>query len=1088
MWALEAREVSEMNKLGQQNLVPNSSFELVRPNGSLVRWRFELGDAPNIAEVTEEKAAFGRRCLYLKNNVEGSHCDAFSEEFPIRGGTTYTWTFYAIAPKWSGAFVFVYDKDGKEIGALEAEGGRHFFFQTKGDKFERIKIKFTPKPGATRMHLSFRVYAGGEAWIDGVQIERGEATEYREADESASVILLNWNVAARGQVIPVNVYIYNASDNAVKGTAFLKVLDNHKLVDIYHKECMVNQHESQEVSFQVGTKLLGLGAHKFVFSMTGLPEASEEFFIIPPRDKQTIRFGFAGYSIRGFTGHPPTTENMWPGLSLLRSAKMNHLGMHGGETRNVRLLDEMAKQGIAWAPLLNPVVATRDAKPEEWLLTSEGKPHIAVHASKEAPRLSFISPLARKWAKAIVSSDLIHLKDHPGFSGIVPFGDDVFMPRGSTWEDYRWGPLADYGHYAVKLFKEKTGLDAPRPAREDLQKVKGVIPDNDPWLLWNRFRCEDVYADYNKLICDTFKEKLDAVAVSVHGAVWMPGWGFVPSSEQKILTLPGYYHYPPSPYMHLYEVELVRLGAGNRDINVSPAAHNTQWERWFIEEVTPEHERAIFHSVLAAGGKGITYYPFQIPEEFREGHPAVWEEFRRQGMLLERYGKMLYELRRPKEPVGLLISFATDVYGLLDEPEPGQHFPFFKGHKFRVAGTFFSMLRAHIPVELVDEERILSGDISHYKVIYLADARVLPASVAKALENFIAKGGIVMMDNLSKVDIKGARRLPFNACVIPVDKRDRSAILASPVSYSAQDVAKAVLELRRAFDGIVPLTVKLDSLDIAVRRLVSEDGEQYLYVVNLNQDDYTRAKLEFVSRGKEAVDVFTGKRIVSGERLELPPAGGALLTFTAPVSRITLDVPSSVNSGETFVVSAKFYAGKKLSKGLLPVRLTVLNSNGETEREWTKCYVAKSGTLEVPITIPFLAVPGNWRVTVEDLISGQIAAAFIKVQPAVELEVEKKSVKEPNKQEFLVRVRNKTKKDLSGTVLLLYDIALTSSLPYPGKRITLPPGKEEEISVTVSAEDEFASSMQALTFILKVDNLGALCRQHYVWLLGGTPE
>jgi len=1064
--------------------VPNPSFEWVQLNGNVVGWKLLPGNAANVAEVTEEKAAFSRRCLHLKNDVQGSQCDAFSEDFPITGGVTYALSFSAIAPQKSGVFVFIYDKEGKEIGAIEAESNRHFFFQTKGDKFERVKIKFTPRLGAATMRMMFRVYGGGEAWIDGVQIEPGEATEYQEAENSQSVLLLNWHVWARGNEVPLTVSLYNGSSQEVKGTAFLKVMKEDELVDIYHQECMVAPHASQEVSFQVDTKLLGLGGHKLVFSMTGLPEASEEFFIIPPLERQTIRFGFAGYSLTGHTGHPPTRENIKPGLDLLSSAKMNHLGMHAGQTGNVWLLDEMAKRGIAWAPLANPVEATGSAKPEDWSLTSEGKPQVAVHASRETPHLSYISPLARKLAKEIVPAHLIRLKDHPGFSRIFPFGDDTFIARGSTWEDFRWGPLADYGHHAVTLFKQKTGLDAPRPTRQDLQKMKGIIPDNDPWLLWNHFRCEDVFADYIKVICDTIKDRLGAAAVSVHGAAWLPGWGFVTSSEQKTLSLPGYYLYPPSPFMHLYEVELVRLGAGNRDINVSPAAHNVPWGKWFIEEVTPEYERATFHSILAAGGKGITYYPFQIPEEFDEGHPAVWEEFRRQGRLVEKYGKMLYELRRAKEPVGLLISFATDVYRLLDEPEPGEVFPFRKGHKFQVAGTFFSMLRAQIPVEMVDEERILSGDLSHYKVIYLADVTVLPASVAKVLEDFIAKGGIVMMDNLCQVDIKGAKRLPFNACILPVDKRDRSHRSAKPLPYSPQDVAKAVSQLREAFDGIVVPSVITDSLDIAVRRFVSDDGEEYLFVVNLNQDDRTKARLKFVGR-QEAVDVFSGHRIATGETLELPPAGAALLSFTPPVSRIDVSAPSSVTCGESLSVSAKFYSGKKLVRGVLPVRLTVLNSKGEVEKEWSKYQVAKSGTLAVSINLPFHADPGNWHVLAEDLLSGQVATATVKVLPAIEFEVEKRSAKGTNQQEFSVRLRNRTRKDLWGMVSLLADETLTSSLRHPGKKITLRPGEEETLSVTVSADDEFALGPQAFTFILKVDGLGAVCRKCFATLTKG---
>lgn len=1064
-------DLSLLEQDGKEYLeVQNPSFEIVFPDGLPWGWRFEPQSGKNLAEITDKVSVFGRRALHLKCSAP-PYCDAISASFPVKGGITYTLSFSAIAPQNTGVFVFVFNDKGEEIGAVEADAGRHFFFQTKGEEFERIKIKFTPKAGATSMYLYFRTYVGGELFVDGIQIETGEATDFSREEKPFLKILLNWHAFTRRDNIPVTALIHNPSNEPLTGKLILTLKDEYdEILDVLEMNQSVSAGELKEVKAELRTDKLSLGSYKITLSFASLPSVEERIYIVPRLEKETIGFGFYGYVLTGERIRRYGEADISSSLDLLANANMNLMSVWLPNERE-KWLDEMAKRGMGFAGIEGaPVSAPDEATQQDHSLTSEGKVQTCYWSPDTGkPRLSYISPLARELARSELGNSFLKIREHPAFSGKIFFGDDFFMWRGTSWEDMRCGPLADYSYHAIKNFKEKTGLEAPRFSPEQLKKVTGIIPDNDPWLLWNRFRCKEIFADYMKVVCDTYKSKLNADTHHVFETWWNPGFGICPSYEQRILTLPGYYSYPASPYMHIFGVETVRLGADDKDIYIIPSAHNNLWGKWF-EERSPEYERAVFHSILGSGGKGVLYCPFQPVWEFDEGHKAVWQEFRRQGAFLQKYGKLLYALRRKKEPVGLLISFSTDAYRILERPNE---------HCFRVAGSFFSLLRAQIPVELVDEERVASGDLSHYKVIYLSDVSVLPLSVAKALEDFISKGGIVLMDDLCKVEIKGARKLPFNASVIPIDEDDSQdgsyKIYNCPIEqYSQAKVKEAVERVKQTFKGIVEEIVQTDCLDIACRRFVDEKGNEYLFLINLNQYKTTRAKLSFPKQ-REAIDVFSGERFKSGNLLELPPAGAKLFSFLPLADKMEIDLPSRIIAGEPATLTVLLYNSGKPLPGLTPLRITVLNEKGDVEREWTGSYVAKEGILRIPLSLPLNTKEGLWKILVEDLVSHKMQVAKTEVIPPIFMEVEE--IGKGDKKEFRVTIRNNSEEEIKVELNIICDEFLKTSLPSKGESLSFQAGEKRDLMIKVSAEDDFAMGPQVLSFLIKIEGKGIISKK-----------
>lgn len=838
--------------------------------------------------------------------------------------------------------------------------------------------------------------------------EATAAEKKQEAKTAAAKDKIQINISlprhayVRGQKIRGKVNLACNSPKPFKDKAKISLLYHGKPVAHADVAFSADNSPIPVASFQFDTKPLKVGKYLLSVSVAGFPTKKENIWIASPLDKRTIGFGFYGYQITGHGGwkienYPAfTRKNVDKGLDLLSSANMNAFAMipissgsklFSPDKRDIYCyyLDQSLVRGIGWIPLMNGYYFKRPAKsPDDIAINSEGKPQVAMHTTKKHPHLSFISPSAHNLLdRLLVPKWIMAFKDHPGYSGKIYFGDDVFMMRGSGKSDFRNGPLFDYSPVALRAFKKKTALNAPRKTAEELEKVNGVLPDNDPWLQWMRFRCEDMFANYQAHIISIINEKLPgSVAGSQHGRVWSPSNAFVPASEHKVLTLTTYYNYPASPYRHIFDVELVRMGCGDKEIWVTVSGHNSVWNKWMRTEVMAEYERACFNSVLAAGGKGITYCPFHTQSQFTEHQPVIWREWQRQGRTLKRYGRLLHSLSRTDQPVGLLISFATDSYRSLMPAEKGFTGPFFKSHYFRVMGTFMAMLRAQIPVEMIDEETIASGRYSHLRVIYLADVQVLPKSVAKGLEKFISAGGTVLMDNLCRIKIKGAKKLQSNTCLLPFDSRNRPHYSNPRIAVPTKEkLTQVIHQLQKDFKGLVEPAVKTDSLELAVREF-SGEGIRYLYLVNLNHDKPLQVKVDFGKAGTP-IDVFASQPIKDG-RINLSPAGGTLVAIPQQlVKTVSIEVPLQVVQIKTVSIGCRFRtASGEPFKGLLPVSVTFINPAGETDKEWSGYYTARAGKLMLSPIFGVNNRPGRWTVIVKELLTEKASKHSFVLTPA----------------------------------------------------------------------------------------------------------
>ena len=1023
--------------------VPNPSVELADGQVHCKGWQLAPAVAENVAEVTDKASRHGQKSLHIKA-LAGHYSDDISERFPVSPNRPYVLSFDVRSPTGGCVFTHVLDQEGKPVPVREGKAGLYFPYRATEGDWDRQAVTFTAAPGAREMYLRFRAYATkGEAWFDGIQIDEDHATPFDEGPDVQLLIALPHHAWVRGTDARAEAICLNQGQAQVSARLRVTVTQSDRLFVRIEEPLAVAARGRATKAVVIPTGCLSCGRYEVVAALLRpghAPLTSKTHLIVARPFRPTVRYGFYGYTIVGCAGHRMpgpafTPTNIDAGLALLESASMNVFNATVRPERSFPyFLDEALARGIGFTPLLGLYFGSKADSEADHALDANLE-RIFVHTSKDRPDLSLLSACARRHASEGTRDTLAQVKDHPAFLKRFYFGDDVAMWRGKP--NIYTGPIQDYSPAAVAAFKAKTGLDAPRMAREQLAERRGILPDDDPWLEWARFRCKDILADYQASIIAAKNEVCpEARGGPEHGCVWWPGIGAVPSYELKAADLLTYYAYPHYAPYHMFHCALALLGGRDKELWATPSAHNNIWGQWF-EERTPEYERSCFFSVLAAGGKAVTFCPFQSRLQFSDGHPAVWREFRRLGTLVRRYGELMYAMRRKRQPLGLLISLSTSAYRVYDlRPRPYQ---FEDTHAHHVAATFYALLHAHQPVELVDEESILAADTKHYKAILLADVQVLPRSVADRLEAFVKRGGTVLVDDRCSVTVRGATPLAEHFDAHPAD--------ATP--EQAGDAAqRAVTALGR----FVPPVIDCDNPAVSVHDFDAA-GVTYLFLVNLDVDRTQTARLRW-PKGVHPYDVFASA-LLGHDPVEIEPGGGRLVALMPKrVGRVALSCPGRCVQTEPVAVTAQLLAddGKPMP-GLTPVQVTLVDPTGRARREYAAYPVAHDGRVPVPLRFALNDEPGTWTVLARELLSGQNATARFELVPALVLRCAPQGQSQAAKEWRLSVVSN-----LSSTVQANLDVEFPDGIKVaaaPSGKLSLRPSEVSHITFRTTARDEF---------------------------------
>jgi hypothetical protein len=257
----------------------------------------------------------------------------------------------------------------------------------------------------------------------------------------------------------------------------------------------------------------------------------------------------------------------------------------------------------------------------------------------------------------------------------------------------------------------------------------------------------------------------------------------------------------------------------------------------------PEYVREMAWQAIAHGIDAVGWFVYNAFFWNLPGSEA-WEEAGRLGReVLAPLTPTLYEMRNAPQPVGLLYCYSQEaVDGLKelvwDEEQPWKGvIRWWSQHATQEA---YEVLKyAHVPFNVVSEHRLFQGEPLPWKVIVIPYVEHLHAKSRKALESFLARGGIVYVGANSTLDLPGVRKLPMSfdtkfTTWWPADRKDEWN-QRRVRTYMISAFLEKARQMRRLFSSFCDgAMVTVDDPEVVYN--VREAGvAKYLFFINDHQ-------------------------------------------------------------------------------------------------------------------------------------------------------------------------------------------------------------------------------------------------------------
>jgi hypothetical protein len=562
--------------------------------------------------------------------------------------------------------------------------------------------------------------------------------------------------------------------------------------------------------------------------------------------------------------------------------------------------------------------------------------------------------------------------------------DDVFPAfrrRALTSDDYSQFFGADYNTFVTEGFFARYGIAAPRPQElgdsADLGKVPppppGIVSDPDPWLLLNRYWCEDVHGDTASRLSDAMAENTEGMGKvgQISGGMQIPVM-YAPTGQYppysmgpKGYSLLSFYYYNrlwQPPLAHIWWLEVARMG-------------NRGYEQWIMPDSGFEGDQtsALYDHfgwlMLAGGATGIEYFN---DDSKRPGGIEAMTHF---GKLSREYGRLLGMLKPARKKVALLVPFEQLVY------KPSSAFEW--------VYPFMDLLQAKIDVEPVSPDELVADASDHYDAILLAQTTWLKASTAAWLVNYAQRGGKLVLDapSAAALQLPGAMNLSMRI---------------GGTSLETTSLPEQIAATKAALQGIVESPVDCDDPNVTLRRFEAL-GTPYLYVNhNLTNAEYLLYRqsnfqhetiAERLGYGSDEVEVqmerpddhripfdILAHRVLPAERhhgrmmfsLLIPKWQGRIVAFLPALPRrMVWFGPSNTTPGaRTFLQIRVLDRHHDVVNTLFPLHVVVTDPHGEISKEYSGRLLARQGIATLPIEFASNDVEGSWTLTVRDAMTG----------------------------------------------------------------------------------------------------------------------
>ena len=330
--------------------------------------------------------------------------------------------------------------------------------------------------------------------------------------------------------------------------------------------------------------------------------------------------------------------------------------------------------------------------------------------------------------------------------------------------------------------------------------------------------------------------------------------------------------------------------------------------------------------------------------------------------------------------------------------------------------TFLAFLAGKMiqtPLFPIVEEDILDGTLAdHHKAVVIPGVDYLPPNVISALEDFISKGGAVIVSDDSEVQIEGATRLGVPVDISYYETLDRlwteQKLEERARIYTAAGFLKAAEPIAKALQGhfqrlgMKPI-YECDNASIIPARQAFGDIE-YLFAVNATYDEGmggmnalkpAEATIGLPDDGRPVYDAILGGEAPSfaarggklTAKLRFGPGQMRAFARTArPIGGIHVGTPTlfadytvAEAPVRVNIVAALVDTQNRLLVGSAPLRIRVVDPLGLARYDLYRA--TDKGVLNLTLPLAANDPAGEWRVTVQDLLANTEGRATFSYTP-----------------------------------------------------------------------------------------------------------
>ena len=573
--------------------------------------------------------------------------------------------------------------------------------------------------------------------------------------------------------------------------------------------------------------------------------------------------------------------------------------------------------------------------------------------------------------------------------------------RGHTHPSFR--------DFEQAAFREHAGYDIPREivsrsgvkyeAQPSFPEDR-VIPDDHPILAYYRWFWEkgDGWNPLHTRVSDGFHQSRRKDVWSFYDpAVRVPSkWG---SGGGVDVISQWTYCYPDPIKIGQATDELFAMAAGRPGQKVMKMTQviwyrrqtapklpedESQWTQWekdlpdarFIT-IAPDHLREAFWSKLSRPIRGIMYHGWGslVGAKHRSycltnsKTRLVLAELVRE--VVRPLGPTLMEVPDRKSDVALLESFASQMF-----TRKRATWGWSRGW---TADAHLILQWARLQPRIVYDETILRDGLDGTKVLVMPGCDVLTESVARRIQEFQDRGGIVVADE------------DLALAILPDILMSTYSRTGKAREDKAALQAKATA-LREELDTVYRRYGDSSSPD-AVIRFRQYGSTDYLFVINDKRTfgDYVGhhglvmekglpldATVTVARREGFVYDLVQHQPVPArpsedGLRFDIglgPGAGSVFMVSERKIARVALVVSASAKLDQSIDlrVSVADAAGKPID-AVVPVQVEILDPQNRPA-ELSGYYAAKDGALSVRFAFARNDLPGEWRVRAKELASG----------------------------------------------------------------------------------------------------------------------